>query len=122
DFNFLTKMCLTRMREVAFEMAAQASAAGALAVVHGSDATDHTEEFLQAGFDFVLLGEAESTLAELCDRALAGKEVHSLPGTATMDPVSERVVRSPRKQSAPTIAMPWPARDQIDMARYRNHW
>ena len=62
DFNFLTKMCLTRMREVAWQMAQQAQAANAIVIAHGSDATDNTETFLRAGFDFVLLGESEITL------------------------------------------------------------
>ena len=37
DFNFLSKMCLTRMREVAWEIAAAARAIGAVTIVHGSD-------------------------------------------------------------------------------------
>src|ERR1700690_4236870 len=41
DFNFLSKMCLTRMREVAWEMAKAAHAIGVVAVAHGSDSTDN---------------------------------------------------------------------------------
>src|ERR1700752_1229820 len=54
DFNFLSKMCLTRMREVAWNMARAAKDAGAVVVVHGSDATDNPEIFLDNGFDYVL--------------------------------------------------------------------
>ena len=62
DFNFLTKMCLTRMREVAWEMIAIAHEIGARVVVHGSDATDHAAEFLERGAECVLEGEAEYSL------------------------------------------------------------
>ena len=40
-FNYLTKMCLTRMREAALGMVALARARGARVVVCSSDATDH---------------------------------------------------------------------------------
>ena len=66
DFNFLSKMCLTRMREVAWNMAEAARAAGAITIVHGSDSTDNPLLFLQNGFDYVCCGEAEHTLVQLC--------------------------------------------------------
>jgi anaerobic magnesium-protoporphyrin IX monomethyl ester cyclase len=123
DFNFLTKMCLTRMREVAWQMAAQASAAGAVTIAHGSDATDHTREFLLAGFDFVLLGDSELTLAETCDMLLHGNDANSLPGIATLDATSGKVMRTaPRRPSFPHIASSRPARDAIDLSRYRTVW
>jgi anaerobic magnesium-protoporphyrin IX monomethyl ester cyclase len=59
DFNFLTKMCLTRMRELAWKMMEIIRSHGAQVVVHGSDATDHAAEFLQRGAVCVLEGEAE---------------------------------------------------------------
>src|SRR5262249_51403431 len=62
DFNFLTKMCLTRMRELAWEMAREARRFGARVAVHGSDASDHTEAYLRNGSDWVLLGASEYTL------------------------------------------------------------
>src|SRR5580693_9064291 len=40
NFNFLTKMCLTRNRELAFRMCHAANSAGVPAIVNGSDATD----------------------------------------------------------------------------------
>src|SRR5208282_5278570 len=58
DFNFLSKMCLTRMRELAFGMIDAANAYGANVVVNGSDASDHTQEYLERGADCILLGEA----------------------------------------------------------------
>src|ERR1700744_4522946 len=47
DFNFLSKMCLTRMREVAWEIAKAARAVGAVVIAHGSDSTDNPTLFLE---------------------------------------------------------------------------
>src|SRR5665213_3805771 len=41
DFNFLSKMCLTRNRELALWMARTATGHGIEVVAHGSDASDH---------------------------------------------------------------------------------
>src|SRR5437763_8531856 len=56
NFNYLTKMCLLRNRELSFWMARQAIQAGVPAIVNGSDATDHAGEYLRAGFSFVIAG------------------------------------------------------------------
>jgi anaerobic magnesium-protoporphyrin IX monomethyl ester cyclase len=85
DFNFLSKMCLTRMREVAWGMAAIARAMGAVTIAHGSDATDHTELFLRNGFNYVCRGEAERTLVQVCRSILEGIEAPEADGVATLD-------------------------------------
>src|ERR1051326_2840216 len=65
NFNYLSKMCLLRMRQAAFAMVDMAKKRGCTVVVAGSDATDHAEEYLDAGADYVLIGEGEETLGEL---------------------------------------------------------
>jgi anaerobic magnesium-protoporphyrin IX monomethyl ester cyclase len=65
-FNYLTKMCLTNMREAAFKMIRYAKASGCTVIVSSSDSTDRFEMYLNAGADFILLGEAEISLLELC--------------------------------------------------------
>src|SRR4029078_6201060 len=64
-FNYLTKMCLTNMRNAAFKMIDLAKERGCVIIVSSSDSTDHYEQYLDAGADFVLMGEAELTLVEL---------------------------------------------------------
>ena len=71
-FNYLTKMCLTNMRQAAFRMIALAREQGAKVIVSSSDATDHFEKYLQAGADYVLIGEGEQTLLELLQHLDAG--------------------------------------------------
>src|SRR5262249_36624208 len=74
NFNYLSKMCLLRMRQAAFAMVDMAKRRGCLVIVAGSDATDHTEEYLNAGADYVLIGEGEETLAELLDTVIGTAE------------------------------------------------
>src|SRR2546426_24622 len=50
NFNFLSKMCLSRMRQVAYGILDAARAAGATVVVNGPDPSDHVEEYLRRGF------------------------------------------------------------------------
>ncbi len=70
NFNFLSKMCLTRMREVAYQILEASQRAGATVLVNGSDASDHAQDYLQRGFRCVLLGEAEATLLETVSHLL----------------------------------------------------
>src|SRR5258708_16727701 len=57
NFNFLTKMCLIRNRELAFRMCEAARNAGVRSIVNGSDASDRASEYQAAGFDTVIRGE-----------------------------------------------------------------
>ena len=41
NFNFLSKMCLTRMRDVAYRILEASQRAGCTVLVNGSDASDH---------------------------------------------------------------------------------
>ena len=53
-FNYLTKMCLTNMREAAFKMIKLAKEKGCTVIVSSSDSTDHYEQYLKEGADFIL--------------------------------------------------------------------
>src|SRR3954467_3976598 len=68
NYNFLSKMCLGRMRRAAFEMLGLAQARGARLIVGGSDASDAPDQYLGAGAEAVLHGEALPTLMALVDR------------------------------------------------------
>jgi radical SAM superfamily enzyme YgiQ (UPF0313 family) len=125
NFNFLSKMCLTRMREVAFGMIDAAKTYGSKVAVNGSDASDHRQEYLERGADYILLGEAEVTLLEL-SKSLAGRS------SKTMQDVAGLVYRRTRggppipTRSRPLMRnldeLPVPARQLIDVERYRTAW
>lgn len=123
SFNFLSKMCLTRMREVAFAMAEQARAVGAIPVANGSDASDHCEEYLDAGFEIVLLGEAEWTLLELSQALLSGRRDYgAIPGLAFRDRSGCIKRSAPRPLMRDIDVLPPPSRHLIDMAPYGALW
>lgn len=124
DFNFLTKMCLTRMREVAFQMIDDARKAGARVIVHGSDATDRALEYLRQGCEFVLVGEAEHTLLQVVRAIGEGGDASAVPGVATLRRSGSQEVleKQPRAAARQFAGFPFPARDLIDLKKYRDSW
>ena len=123
DFNFLSKMCLTRMREVAWRMTEDARCFGATVIVHGSDASDHAEEYLRQGANCVLLGEAETTLTELCLALLGAGDTAGVAGLVRLDAAGKRALRNAvTPRATPWNILPNPARDLIDMGPYREAW
>jgi radical SAM superfamily enzyme YgiQ (UPF0313 family) len=118
-FNFLTKMCLSRNRELAFWTASMAREFGCPTAVHGSDSTDHVEEYLNAGFDYVVIGEPEETIRQLT----AQKSPNEIAGLACRDQDTGRLLRTlPRKLRTKLDELPPPAWDLIDLSRYREVW
>lgn len=123
DFNFLSKMCLTRMREVAKQIVLAAREMGAVTVVHGSDSSDNPELFLASGFDFVLRGEAEEVLVALCSAKLAGKEPPQMEGLVSLDREGQIAGDESHLARNPQWAdFPLPARDLISLEPYRAAW
>ena len=123
DFNFLSKMCLTRMRGVAWMMAAAARAAGAITVAHGSDSTDNPLLFLQNGFDYVCCGEAEEALVRLCSAILSADAIPEIDGLAQLDGQGN-LMRSPQRlaKNPAWAELSFPARDLINLEPYRQAW
>jgi anaerobic magnesium-protoporphyrin IX monomethyl ester cyclase len=124
DFNFLTKMCLTRMRELAWEMIDLARANGAHVVVHGSDATDHADDFLDRGAEFVLEGESEQLLLHVVNELRRDTPPAPIPGVISgrHRHFNQTVSHNPIKTSRQIPVFPFPARDLIDLSPYRKAW
>ena len=132
NFNYLSKMCLLRMREAAFTMIAMARTRGCIVILCGADATDHYGEYLENGADYVLLGEGEETLAELLGQLSAGRDagLESILGLAyrddrlqTTDHYPSPIVRSARRPDISNLdALPFPAWDLIDIQKYKKIW
>ncbi len=125
NFNYLSKMCLSRMREAAFSMIDMAKARGIPVILCGADATDHAEIYLAHGADFVLIGEGEETLGELLD-ALTGKTdvaFEDILGLAFQSSIVNRQSSIHRRPDLTALdALPFPAWDLVDIARYRALW
>jgi anaerobic magnesium-protoporphyrin IX monomethyl ester cyclase len=121
-FNYLTKMCLTNMRHAAFEMIKLARQHGCTVIVSSSDSTDHYEKYLQQGADFILLGEAESSLLELVNKIEKEEtDFSNTPGIAFIQ--NEAIVKTTRRPVLKELdTLPLPAWDLIDIRPYRNMW
>ncbi|MEK6750881.1 MAG: radical SAM protein [Chloroflexota bacterium] len=131
NFNYLSKMCLLRMREAAFTMIHMAKQRGCAVILCGADATDHYAEYLAKGVDYVLLGEGEETLWELLDQLSGKKEarLETILGLAYQSPISNlqssnsQILRAPRRPDITNLdALPFPAWDLIDISKYKKLW
>jgi len=123
SFNYLTKMCLERMRLAAFRMISIAKARGCIVVVSSSDSADHVEEYLSQGADYVIKGEGETTLLELSTQVLksTADSAGEIPGLCFLE--SGNVVESiSRKPIRDLGSLPLPAWDLVDLEDYRRHW
>ena len=121
-FNYLTKMCLTNMREAAFRMAEIAKAKGITVVMSSSDAADHYEKYLQHGVDFVIIGEGEITLKELVSALdKSDSDFNKIDGLAYKS--NGKVVRTATRQIVKELdTFPMPAWDLVDIDSYKKIW
>ncbi|HSU27771.1 MAG TPA: radical SAM protein [Chitinophagaceae bacterium] len=121
-FNYLTKMCLTNMRDAAFEIMKYAASSNCIVIMASSDSNDHYEKYLEEGADFVLLGEAEKTLEELIEALeRPGSDLLSIPGLAFRQ--QGAVIKTARRTVMHELDnIPLPAWDLIDMDAYRKTW
>ena len=79
-FNYLTKMCLTNMREATFSILKKSRTLNIPSVINSSDSTDHFEEYHENGADYVIHGEGEQSLLELCEAIFNDKDAKSIKG------------------------------------------
>jgi anaerobic magnesium-protoporphyrin IX monomethyl ester cyclase len=132
NFNYLSKMCLLRMRQAAFTMIQMAHRRGCIVVVAGADASDHYLSYLAQGADYILIGEGEITLGELLDR-LSGRSsvpLESILGLAFVSSENpnrgeneQQVIATPRRPDFTRLDdLPFPAWDLVDIFRYREIW
>jgi len=121
-FNYLTKMCLTNMREAAFQMIRLAKQRGCTVIVSSSDSTDHFEQYLQEGADFILIGEAETTLVELINGITQQQnDLLTMQGIAFKK--DGAVIKTAKRNVLKDLdSLPLPAWDLIDMEPYRKMW
>jgi anaerobic magnesium-protoporphyrin IX monomethyl ester cyclase len=127
NFNYLSKMSLLRMRDAAFEMIQQAKSRGCIVIIAGADMTDHTERYLQAGADYVLVGEGEETLAELIALLEQTEDQPAEPALYEVRSLAYlhqgQMIKTPARVVIRDLdAIPFPAWDLVDVERYRRLW
>ena len=127
NFNFLSKMCLGKMRRAACEMITSARRQGARVIAAGSDASDAPEVYLAAGADVVLIGEGLTALHALLQRLdsdpriATAQLVEGIGGTVALvqrEPIAGKAAGHLPDQQSPGL----PAWDLIDIERYRSMW
>ena len=123
-FNYLTKMCLTVMREACFQMIALGKERDCIVIVCSSDATDHYAEYLEKGADYIIQGEGELTLLELVRAIDSNKSVESIAGIAFKQENAETSIHvNPKRPVLQNLdELPFPAWDLVDMNSYKIIW
>lgn len=120
-FNYLTKMCLTNMRDACFAMIQAAKKLDITVVVSGSDATDHFKEYHAEGADFILHGEGENTLTELLHGLEAKSDLSQIHGLSMQS--KDGVQKTPPRANMKELdSLPLAAWDAIDIEAYRSLW
>ena len=131
NFNYLSKMCLSRMRQAAFKMVDMAKSRGCIVILCGADATDHYAEYIEKGADYCLLGEGEETLIELLDQLSGQSEAQlaSILGLAYKSSASglqspnSLILHNSRRPDITNLdKLPFPAWDLVDVEKYRSIW
>lgn len=120
-FNYLTKMCLTYMRDAACKMATEAKQRGCVVIINSSDASDRYEHYLNNNLDFVVRGEGEETLKVLVDTLNNSGDVSKVDGIAFKKNGSI-VTTATRPVLRDLDELPIPAWDLIDIETYKLHW
>jgi len=127
NFNFLSKMCLGKMRRAACEMIAAARRAGARVIAAGADVSDAPEPYLLAGADVALVGEGLATLLVLLPRldlrpdAHASELLEGLSGVTSLAAGKVTLANGARILPTPDQGE-LPAWDLVDIDRYRSVW
>lgn len=120
-FNYLTKMCLTNMREACFEMIQLGKKYGCQIIVCSSDASDHFEKYLEKGADFVIRGEGEITLLELLTALTNEEIIDSIPGIVFQK--EGKIIQNPSRNVLQNLDdLPLPAWDLVNMDSYQTIW
>jgi anaerobic magnesium-protoporphyrin IX monomethyl ester cyclase len=111
-------------RRPVLDIVAAAKRHGWTVVLGGPESANYPAEYLASGADVVVVGEGETTMAELLP-ALAARgphHLHGVTGTVFRDADGEVVTNAERGKIADLDSLPWPDRGQIDQARYVDVW
>lgn len=120
-FNYLTKMCLTNMREACFEMIKIGKNNNCIVIINSSDSTDHFQKYLDTGADYVIQGEGEITLLELLNSIEKGDSVDEIEGIVFKK--NEEIQKNKSRAVLQNLdELPLPAWDLVDIDKYRAIW
>jgi anaerobic magnesium-protoporphyrin IX monomethyl ester cyclase len=121
-FNYLTKMCLSNMRDAAFKMQHFAKKIGCKVIMTSSDAADHYEKYLNEGADYVIIGEAEYTLLNILNYIKNDISISdNISGIAYKN--GGQLVKTDKRVIKKDLdELPLPAWDLVDIEPYKKVW
>jgi len=114
--NLMTRSNIVELLRIARE-------AGWRTIVGGPEPGAYAKEYLDAGAEFVVLGEGELTLEELMTAIRSGglDQVSKIDGLAYLENGDLRQT-SPRAQIKCLDDQPWPARKMVNIQKYVDTW
>jgi anaerobic magnesium-protoporphyrin IX monomethyl ester cyclase len=120
-FNYLTKMCLSVMREAAFCIIRESKKENCVVVVNSSDSTDNADLYLQHGADYIIRGEMDETLPELLAALEANSSIETIAGISYKE--EQNTMATPARPVLRNLdSLPLPAWDLLDVDSYRSIW
>lgn len=120
-FNYLTKMCLTNMREACFKMQQFAKQNGCYVITSSSDAADHFDKYLDHGADAIAIGEGEQTILELCEAFKNRHPIEKIAGVAYKR--DGAFIRTEKRAVLKDLdQLPTPAWDLLNIRPYKEMW
>ncbi len=118
EFNYLTKMSLSRMRETVLSLASNISSP---VILYSSDGIYHPEEYLKGGVDYVITGEGEYAVLELLEFLEGNRSIEGIRGIAYLERGEIRQTPS-RPLHSRLDDFPDPAYELVDLQKYRLIW
>lgn len=123
--NLMTKLNVLKIIKF---IRAEASLDHTKIILGGPEVRNYSENFLNYGADFIIIGEGEETTLELIkalhNGALSGVEASTLSaikGIAYLE--NEKLITTPERQLIKDInILPFPNRQKIDFTNYLNGW
>ncbi|MCK6543733.1 B12-binding domain-containing radical SAM protein [bacterium] len=121
EFNYLTKMCLTNMRQAAFYMIRRSTEHQIPVFVYSSDATDHAPLYLNNGSDGVIIGEGESVISDIVHHDDVRRGDRRVSGLLRRD-IAPSDHPGRRNATLNIDQLPAPDFTLVDIASYQNEW
>lgn len=91
-------------------------------IMGGPDVTYNYENYLRFGADYLVIGEGEQTMKELCYAILNQEDYSNIPGIAFQNTEGAFIRTEPREKIKKMDALPLPDREAIDLDKYLHAW
>ncbi|MFC4721294.1 B12-binding domain-containing radical SAM protein [Geojedonia litorea] len=116
--NLMTKTNVIRLVKLLKKEAIYGSP---VIILGGPDVTFNCENYLNTGADFLVIGEGEETMYELCKAILSLSDFSRINGIAYMK--DGNLIKTPERSKMKDLKnLPIPNREAIDFKPYLNTW